>query len=356
MRLKEAEVQAIKSTIQALDAKAKIYLFGSRADDTKRGGDIDLLTGGDTLASLTVNGEAVAVTGTTLITGVYGDLVIDIDGNWSYTLRASTPDHPGINQTGAADQVQDSFSVLVTDSDGDTAGSNLTISVGTLPAWLTFTDNGDGTVNGDVSTFPLTVTGLVGTSDNDPPIQVDDTGTLRGSSTLQFDGINDNAPDHDGDGWLDLYVGNYVLFDFSLHFECPDPLGVPGYCGPLAYASQGDSLFRNRGDGTFENVTAAVLQYEGAKVGTLYLTSAEIASQTGPFEGYAENREPMLEVIRKHRAAVNTINANRVPTDLLEEAETVWREAYALGHDYGYRNSQVTVLATPESGWSTFSA
>jgi hypothetical protein len=61
--------------------------------------------------------------------------------------------------------------------------------------------------------------------------------------------------DYDRDGWLDLYVGNYVLFDFSLHFECPDPLGRPGYCGPLAYASQGDSLFRNRGDGTFENVT-----------------------------------------------------------------------------------------------------
>jgi len=79
--------------------------------------------------------------------------------------------------------------------------------------------------------------------------------------------------------------------------------------------------------------------------GQAYLTSAEIASHLGAFDGYAENREPMLEVVRMHRAAVNNINANRVPTDLLEEAETVWREAYALGHDYGYRNSQVTVLA-----------
>ena len=43
MRLKEREVQIIKSTIQALDAEARIYLFGSRADDAKRGGDIDLL-------------------------------------------------------------------------------------------------------------------------------------------------------------------------------------------------------------------------------------------------------------------------------------------------------------------------
>ena len=79
--------------------------------------------------------------------------------------------------------------------------------------------------------------------------------------------------------------------------------------------------------------------------GQAYLTSAEIASQIGPFNAYPEHREPMLEVIRKHRAAVNGINANRVPEEMREEAETVWREAYALGHDYGYRNAQVTVLA-----------
>ena len=54
--------------------------------------------------------------------------------------------------------------------------------------------------------------------------------------------------------------------------------------------------------------------------GQAYLPSAEISQEKGPFEGYEENREPMLEVIRKHRAAVNGINANRVPESLLEEA------------------------------------
>ncbi|RME74136.1 MAG: nucleotidyltransferase domain-containing protein [Chloroflexi bacterium] len=43
MRLTRHEVEVIKATILALDAGAKIYLFGSRADDSKRGGDIDLL-------------------------------------------------------------------------------------------------------------------------------------------------------------------------------------------------------------------------------------------------------------------------------------------------------------------------
>jgi len=43
MRLSIAEITAIKSTITDLDPNALVYLFGSRVDDTKRGGDIDLL-------------------------------------------------------------------------------------------------------------------------------------------------------------------------------------------------------------------------------------------------------------------------------------------------------------------------
>jgi uncharacterized protein len=42
MRLKDFEVVAIKDTVYEFDPEAKIYLFGSRADDMKRGGDIDL--------------------------------------------------------------------------------------------------------------------------------------------------------------------------------------------------------------------------------------------------------------------------------------------------------------------------
>ena len=42
MRLKTFEVAAIKDAVYEFDQEAKIYLFGSRADDAKRGGDIDL--------------------------------------------------------------------------------------------------------------------------------------------------------------------------------------------------------------------------------------------------------------------------------------------------------------------------
>jgi len=139
---------------------------------------------------------------------------------------------------------------------------------------------------------------------------------------------------------MEIIVGNssyprQAIAENSHRFR---PLG-------LGYANLG-ALLMNRGlpyDSDAGRDYAAAIT--ALMCGQAYLTSAELARELGPFEGYPENREPMLEVIRKHRAAVHGINANRVPEGLLEEAETVWRDAYALGHDYGYRNSQVTVLA-----------
>jgi predicted nucleotidyltransferase len=43
MRISEDEIQLLKSKLYELSHSAKIYLFGSRIDDTKKGGDIDLL-------------------------------------------------------------------------------------------------------------------------------------------------------------------------------------------------------------------------------------------------------------------------------------------------------------------------
>ena len=42
MRLTERERDAIVRTISFFDANASVYLFGSRCDDAKRGGDIDI--------------------------------------------------------------------------------------------------------------------------------------------------------------------------------------------------------------------------------------------------------------------------------------------------------------------------
>jgi len=43
MRLQTEEKQAITGAVDRFDGEASAYLFGSRTDDTKRGGDIDIL-------------------------------------------------------------------------------------------------------------------------------------------------------------------------------------------------------------------------------------------------------------------------------------------------------------------------
>jgi ribonucleoside-diphosphate reductase alpha chain len=79
--------------------------------------------------------------------------------------------------------------------------------------------------------------------------------------------------------------------------------------------------------------------------GEAYAQSARLAAAMGPFAGYAKNTEPMLRVIDKHRQHAHMIDSTLVPKEVLRSVLTVWDEAYALGAQHGYRNSQVTVLA-----------
>ena len=79
--------------------------------------------------------------------------------------------------------------------------------------------------------------------------------------------------------------------------------------------------------------------------GEAYATSAELAQRMGAFEGYEENREPMLRVIGKHREAVKGIDRVHCPSAFYQAAQTAWARAEELGRAHGYRNSQASVLA-----------
>ena len=71
--------------------------------------------------------------------------------------------------------------------------------------------------------------------------------------------------DYDNDGFLDLYVGNYLFFDPDYkYYYAPD-----GFPGPMAYDSQKDVLYHNKGDGTFEDVTEAmgIVDIDGRAMG-----------------------------------------------------------------------------------------
>jgi ribonucleoside-diphosphate reductase alpha chain len=78
--------------------------------------------------------------------------------------------------------------------------------------------------------------------------------------------------------------------------------------------------------------------------GAANLTSTELAAAVGPFEGYANNREPFLRVMQMHRSAVSEIK-NAGPLHLKDAARELWDEVLSKGRERGFRNAQATVLA-----------
>ena len=94
--------------------------------------------------------------------------------------------------------------------------------------------------------------------------------------------------------------------------------------------------------------------------GISYATSAEVASEQGPFPGYQQNSKNMLRVMRNHRRAAygktdeyEGLHINPVPfvvedlrdTNLGMEAQSAWDQAYENGQKFGFRNAQTTVIA-----------
>jgi ribonucleoside-diphosphate reductase alpha chain len=79
--------------------------------------------------------------------------------------------------------------------------------------------------------------------------------------------------------------------------------------------------------------------------GHAYATSARTAGRMGPFAGYADNADAMLNVLRMHRAETAKIDEELVPPELLGAAQRSWDEAVEVGEAHGVRNSQASVLA-----------
>ena len=70
-------------------------------------------------------------------------------------------------------------------------------------------------------------------------------------------GVSASFVDYDRDGWLDVYLANYLAYSVDADTDCFAGSGAPAYCSPRSYRPEPDRLYRNRGNGTFEDVTAA---------------------------------------------------------------------------------------------------
>ena len=77
--------------------------------------------------------------------------------------------------------------------------------------------------------------------------------------------------DIDGDGSLDLFVGCYVKWSYESRDVRKTRNGVPVYPGPRNYPPSSNFLYRNNGNGTFTDVSAAsgMAAHLGAAMGTV---------------------------------------------------------------------------------------
>jgi len=83
-------------------------------------------------------------------------------------------------------------------------------------------------------------------------------------------GAGSNFLDIDSDGILDLFVSNYIRFTYENHVTTV-VRGAEWYAGPRDFPFQPNHLFRNRGDGSFADVTAesGIGAHAGSGMGTL---------------------------------------------------------------------------------------
>ncbi|GLK76129.1 vitamin B12-dependent ribonucleotide reductase [Methylopila jiangsuensis] len=128
----------------------------------------------------------------------------------------------------------------------------------------------------------------------------------------------------------------------------------------LGYANIGGLLMSSGVAYDSESARGLCAALSALMTGVAYATSAEMAGELGAFEGYPENRDHMLRVIRNHaRAARGEAGGYEglatlpVPLDaascldqsIVSAACAAWERALTLGEANGFRNAQVSVIA-----------
>lgn len=84
------------------------------------------------------------------------------------------------------------------------------------------------------------------------------TDVSRASGTDQRSwSVSASFVDVNRDGWLDLYVANYLRYNAADEAPCFSPSGARDYCTPDAFPPLPDRLYLNRRDGTFADLSVA---------------------------------------------------------------------------------------------------
>ncbi len=186
--------------------------------------------------------------------------------------------------------------------------------------------------------------------------------------------------DYDNDGFLDLFVVNYAKFSLDDDRYCGDPgRHLRAYCHPRYFEGLANTLYRNRGDGTFEDVTEksgiekfvgrgmslAFADYDNDGFIDVFVTNDTQANflfhnrGNGAFEEVAlaagvalsSNGVPVSSMGADFRDYDNDGWPDVIVTDLTHETFALFRNlGNGMFEDASY-SSRVTILSAPLSGW-----
>jgi enediyne biosynthesis protein E4 len=186
--------------------------------------------------------------------------------------------------------------------------------------------------------------------------------------------------DYDNDGWLDLFVVNYAKFSMTVNRFCGDRTrNLRTYCHPKYYEGLTSRLYRNRRDGTFEDVSsksgiaqhvgrgmsAAFADYDGDGRLDIYVTNDNMQNflfhnrGNGTFEEVAllagaalpNNGEPVSNMGVDFRDFDNDGLPDIAVTDLAHETFPLFRNLGKGTFDDVTYTSGLARLSAPRSGW-----
>ncbi len=184
--------------------------------------------------------------------------------------------------------------------------------------------------------------------------------------------------DYDRDGLLDLFVSNYVVWDPATEPVCGSP-GAPDYCHPKQYEGLPNSLFRNNGDGSFSDVSAAagVRAHVGKGMGIAVADfdgdgwpDVFVANDTTPAALFMNKRDGSFGESGFERAVAYTERGDAVSgmgadardvdndgapdifeTALSNETFPLFRNLGAAEFEDVTQRSGVAALSRPRAGW-----